>query len=421
MKNNIKFKETNISWVGVIPIDWNLIKAKYLFNQTKEINYDLKCKNLLSLTYDGVLNKDYYANEGLRPENYNTYQIFDKDDLVFKMIDLENVKTSRVGIVHEYGIMSSAYIRFAPIKDKIYPKFTYWFFYDLYKKEIYNSLGSGVRSTLSSHDMSEFEIPLPRVEEQVIISNYLDKKTIEIDLLIKKIEKKIELLKEKKNSLIKEVVTKGLNSKITNKESGVEWIKKVPKHWKILKLKYIAKITYGISPSEETYNYNEEGTVLVNGPSEYSVAEFGFTRSIKWTTDPKKIVPKGCLLFCVRASVGKMNIAHQDLSIGRGVCAIEANMDQDYLVYSMMVVSLYIKDKISGSVFPSVTKDDVDNFIIPNPPLEEQKKISEFLTFQVSKINKNCELHLKQINLLKEYRLTLISSVISGKVKVSEK
>lgn len=96
-------------------------------------------------------------------------------------------------------------------------------------------------------------------------------------------------------------------------------------------------------------------------------------------------------------------------------------MDQDYLVYSMMVVSLYIKDKISGSVFPSVTKDDVDNFIIPNPPLEEQKKISEFLTFQVSKINKNRELHLKQINLLKEYRLTLISSVISGKVKVSEK
>ena len=98
MKNNINFKETNISWIREIPIEWSLIRGKYLFNRNKEINKDLRCKNLLSLTYNGVLNKDFYASEGLRPENYNTYQLFDKDDLVFKMIDLENVKTSRVGI-----------------------------------------------------------------------------------------------------------------------------------------------------------------------------------------------------------------------------------------------------------------------------------------------------------------------------------
>ena len=159
MKNHLNYKKTKVRWIGTIPSDWSLIRGKYLFNKIKEINKDLKCKNLLSLTYNGVLNKDFYANEGLRPDNYNTYQLFQKDDLVFKMIDLENVKTSRVGIVHEYGIMSSAYIRFQPIKDKIHPKFAYWFFYDLYKKEIYNSIGSGVRSTLSSDDMSEFEIP----------------------------------------------------------------------------------------------------------------------------------------------------------------------------------------------------------------------------------------------------------------------
>ena len=70
MKNNLKYKKTNVSWIGKIPIDWSLRRGKYLFNRTKEINKDLKCKNLLSLTYDGVLNKDFYANEGLRPENY---------------------------------------------------------------------------------------------------------------------------------------------------------------------------------------------------------------------------------------------------------------------------------------------------------------------------------------------------------------
>ena len=125
----------------------------------------------------GVLNKDYESSDGLRPENYNSYQIFQKDDLVFKMIDLENVKTSRVGIVHEEGIMSPVYLRHEPIKSKIDPRFAYWFYYDLYKKEIYNSIGSGVRSSLSSSDLLEMELPVPPIEEQKLISLYLDKKT----------------------------------------------------------------------------------------------------------------------------------------------------------------------------------------------------------------------------------------------------
>ena len=160
MNNYTNYKDTNISWVGKIPKEWNFIRGKYLFNRVKEINKNLECTNLLSLTYNGVLNKKYDGSEGLRPENYKTFQKFNKDDLVFKMIDLANVKTSRVGIVHEYGIMSSAYIRYEPIKEKIIPKFAYWFYYDLYKKEIYNSIGSGVRSTLSSDDLSNFHFRL---------------------------------------------------------------------------------------------------------------------------------------------------------------------------------------------------------------------------------------------------------------------
>jgi len=189
----------------------------------------LQCKNLLSLTYDGVINKNYESSEGLRPENYNTYQIFKKEDLVFKMIDLENIKTSRVGIVHEDGIMSSAYIRQEPIKEKIDSKFAYWFYYDLYKKEIYNSIGSGVRSTLSPSDLLEIELPKPPLEEQKLISCYLDKKTKLIDLLMKKIKKKIEILKEQRTSLINQIITKGLDPDVEIRDTGIEWIGKIPK------------------------------------------------------------------------------------------------------------------------------------------------------------------------------------------------
>ena len=83
------------------------------------------------------------------------------------------------------------------------------------------------------------------------------------------------------------------------------------------------------------------------------------------------------LLFCLRGSTtGRMNITHDEVSIGRGVCAIKSKFDQDFLVFAMMMVRIYIQDQISGSTFPSVTKDDVDNFIIPLPDHEEQKKIS---------------------------------------------
>ena len=127
MTNEENYQETLCDWVGKIPKHWNMTRGRFLFNSKKEINRELQCKNLLSLTLSGVLNKDYQSTEGLRPENYNTYQIFQKDDLVFKMIDLENVNTSRVGLVHEEGIMSPVYIRHEPIKEKINPKFAYWF------------------------------------------------------------------------------------------------------------------------------------------------------------------------------------------------------------------------------------------------------------------------------------------------------
>ena len=127
---------------------WELIRGKFVFQNKKEINKENQELNLLSLTLHGVLNKDINSNDGLRPTEYSTYQIFEKDDLVFKLIDLENTQTSRVGLVHERGIMSPVYIRLEPQK-RISSKYSYYFYYDLYKQHIYNFLGSGVRSSLT--------------------------------------------------------------------------------------------------------------------------------------------------------------------------------------------------------------------------------------------------------------------------------
>ena len=407
MKNNLKYKETNISWIGQIPIDWSLRKGKYLFSRPKEINKDLKCKNLLSLTYDGVLNKDFYANEGLRPENYNTYQLFDKDDLVFKMIDLNNVKTSRVGIVHEYGIMSSAYICFRSLKDKIYPKFAYWFFYDLYKKEVYNSIGNGVRSTLSSDDMSEFEIPLPQIEEQKLISCYLDNKTKQLDKLLDKIQKKIELLKEQRLSFIKHCITKGIDTNFEMKESGVDWIGEIPKHWTVKKVKYLGKIKSGEGITAQ--DFLEGGDYKVFGGNGI-VGLFN-----KFNIDKTVIV-----IGRVGEKCGNIHLVKEKSWISDNSLILELFNPEYYDWASLALESRDLNLIRNQSSQPLITGSQIKNESIPIPPENEYTKISVFIQSNNFNFFERIKKETQKIELLKEYRKSLISSVVSGKIRVTK-
>ena len=197
------------------------------------------------------------------------------------------------------------------------------------------------------------------------------------------------------------------------KDSGVEWIGEIPSEWNTKKLKYQCDIIYGISPPDTTYNDEGIGIELVNGPVEYSDTDFGYTRSLKWTTEPKKTTTKGSLLFCLRGSTtGRMNITHKDLSIGRGVCSINSRESQWFMIYSMMILRIHIQKLISGSTFPSITKDDVDNYIICHPPLKEQTQIVSFLDTKTQKIDDLIQKTEKKIELLKEKRLKLVEGVL---------
>jgi type I restriction enzyme S subunit len=142
------FERIDSHWIN-LDSPWKMIRGKYLFENPKILNKDSKEKNLLSLTLNGVLKKDMDSSGGLRPDSYDSYQIFYENDLVFKLIDLENVKTSRVGWVHERGLMSPVYIRLKPKEDKINTRYFYYYFFDLYQRQIFNSIGSGIRSSLT--------------------------------------------------------------------------------------------------------------------------------------------------------------------------------------------------------------------------------------------------------------------------------
>ena len=444
MNTSISFQNSNIDWVGSIPSSWEMKKGKYLFSNKKEINSENQCDNLLSLTLFGVLNKDMESSEGLRPLNYKTYQIFEKNDMVFKLIDLENKKTSRVGLVHEKGIMSPVYIRLIP-KENSLPKYFYYQYYDLYKKYIFNYLGSGVRSSLNPTDLMEIPLVLPPLPEQTQIVSFLDTKTQKIDELIEKTEQKIELLKEKRTSLINHCVTKGLNPNVDMKDSGVEWIGEIPSHWDFIPTKYFTIHKNGIQTGPfgtqlNTKDYVDNGVKVMNQKTlideDYDIGE-EFISYEKYEDLKVFEVLDGDMIMGTRGSFGKgKRTTFGKVSIvpkGLGDCVLHPCLIRIRLKENLILKNYYyfyindstffledIRNTSNSTTIEVIYGITLKDIKIPVPPFKEQQQILKYINEQTQNIDSTIEKESKRIELLKEYRQSLISEVVTGKVDVRD-
>ena len=206
IKNNEKEK-CMIDWIKEKPVNWKILKISQIFNQVKCKNKDLVEKNLLSLSYGKVKRRNIDAKEGLLPENFEGYNIIEKDDIVLRLTDLQNDhKSLRVGKNIERGIITSAYIT---IRNKL-NKDSRYYYYLLHSFDIckgFYGMGSGVRQGLTFEEIKKMEILVPPNDEQNDIADYLDKKSQMIEKLILQKEKLIEEMEQYKKSLIYEYVT----------------------------------------------------------------------------------------------------------------------------------------------------------------------------------------------------------------------
>ena len=201
-----EMKDSGIEWIGQVPDTWKVIKAKYIFENHKEIAGKNQNKyDRLSLTLKGVLKRSRDDTKGLQSESLETYQILRKGELVFKMIDLNNVSTSRVGYSPYEGLVSPVYIIFHNPK---YSRFGYYYFFSMWQREIYNHLGNdGVRSSLNASDMLSLPFLLPPLSEQQKIADFLDEKCDYIDKIIEQENSLTLMFENYKKSLIYEYVT----------------------------------------------------------------------------------------------------------------------------------------------------------------------------------------------------------------------
>jgi len=206
--DGVEMKDSGIQWVGLIPAHWSVLRAKYLFTNGKQIvGKDVEDYERLALTMNGVIKRSKEDANGLQPEKFDTYQILREGELVFKLIDLQNVTTSRVGLSPYTGIVSPAYI-ILKAGEKINPSYAEKYYLSMWMNEIFNYLGdAGVRSSLNATELLEIAVPVPPIEEQIAIAEYLNKKCAEIDDVIADKEEQLEVLESYKKSLIFEIVT----------------------------------------------------------------------------------------------------------------------------------------------------------------------------------------------------------------------
>ncbi|WP_407061220.1 restriction endonuclease subunit S [Acinetobacter faecalis] len=430
-----EYKDSGVQWIGEIPQTWSFLRGKWKFRSLKEVNRNLQCMERLALTLNGVIERSIDSDEGLQPAEFSGYQIFEKNDLVFKLIDLENFKTSRVGLVFKRGIMSPAYIRLQPFKDTD-SKFFYYFYFDLYLRGIYNQIGGqGVRSALNATDLLEIEVCVPTVSEQRKIANFLDYETAKIDSLIEKQQQLIQLLKEKRQAVISHAVTKGLNPNVPMKDSGVEWLGEVPEHWNTLPLKLCVQTRKGVA--FKAVDFCDAGIRVVKASDikQKTIRESETFLPNSYVNEfPKAVLHTDDLILSTvgstpdvkNSAVGQIGKVPQSLSgslLNQNTVVFSSTeiLDQNFLYYLVQTNSYrdHLDLNAHGTANQaSLNISDMLNFMISIPELNEQVEIKNYLDKKISKLE---ELELKILAMsisLNERRTALISAAVTGKIDV---
>jgi len=410
------YKDSGVEWLGEIPEHWDTLANKYIFKLKKNLvgkrssEYDL-----LSLTLKGIIKRDMENPEGKFPAEFDTYQEVKQGDFVFCLFDVEETPRT-VGLSQFDGMITGAYtVMDAKSMNKDY---LYYFYLNLDSKKRMKPLYRGLRNTIPKDSFFSFKTFVPPKEEQTKIASFLDEKTAQIDNAINQKEKLIELLKERRQITINEAVTKGLNKDVEFKDSGVEWIGEIPKHWNLLANKHIFKLkkdTVGKNSSEYSLlSLTLQGIIKrdLDGGGKFP-AEFDTYQEVK----------QGDFVFClfdVEETPRTVGLSEYDGMITGAYTVMSVqDMDRKYLYY--FYLNLDSKKRLKPlyrGLRNTIPKDSFFAFKTFVPPKNEQIKIVEYIETQTTKIDKAIELQQNYIAKLKEYKASLIDSVVTGKVRV---
>lgn len=430
MRRYESYKDSGVEWLGKIPSQWELTIGMNVFRENKRDNKGMKEKTVLSLSYGQIIIKPEEKLVGLVPESFETYQIVEPNDIIIRCTDLQNDQTSlRTGLAKDKGIITSAYLNLKVINNHS-AKFLHYYLHTLDITKVLYKFGSGLRQNLSFLDFKRLPIIDIPLSEQQKIAQFLDDKTAKIDQAVDLAEKQIALLKEHKQILIQNAVTRGLNPDVPLKDSGVEWIGQVPEHWEVKKIKHVtSKIGSGITPLGGGSNYIDGGIPLLRSQNIHfdRIDLNDVARISEFTHNSMKNskVRKGDVLLNITGgSLGRCFYvdSNEEMNVNQHVCIIRPNKKIHTIFLNMLLASEIGQKQIwffqQGGGREGLNFQAIKNFYLPLPDLEEQQKIAIYLDKQAAKIDQAIALKTAHIEKLKEYKSVLINDVVTGKVRV---
>ncbi|VVP35236.1 restriction endonuclease subunit S [Pseudomonas fluorescens] len=428
------YKDSGVKWLSDVPEHWDVRRNKHAFRIVSTlVGSKSKDFQLLSLTLRGVIPRDIESGKGKFPAEFDTYQTVEPDDLVFCLFDIDETPRT-VGISGDSGMITGAYtvVRAFASAD---PRFIYYYYFSIDLRKGLKPFYTGLRKVVRPETFMNIELPLPPLSEQANICDFLDHESARIDALIDEQQRLIELLKEKRQAVISDAVSKGLDPTVPMKDSGVAWLGEVPTHWTIKRLKQLVIDTAGIQmgpfggmlidldDSDTGYKvYGQENTISGNFSSGNRwVAESRYCALSNYHLEVGDIVltRKGSLGNCRRISfLPQAGIIDSDTIRVR---VQEHMMNPDYLELLLHEAG-YISTQLSlvkrGAILSGLNSEIIANLVIVAPPREEQKELLQEVSAASSKFDQGISDCEYAMGLLRERRSALISAAVTGKIDV---
>ncbi len=439
IKRYKKYKPSGVEWIGEIPWEWKIKRLKFNTYIKARVGWHGLRADEFSLT-DGVFcvtGTDFqnglvswencYRVSEERYEEDPYIQLRENDFLITK--DGTIGKVAIVKNLNERATLNSGIFVVRPERKEYITPFMYWVLQSPVFSEYVNYTSKG--STINHlYQETFFNLPfiLPLPDEQSAIANYLDKKTTQIDTLIAKKQKLIELLKEERAAIISHAVTKGINPKVELKPSGIDWLGDIPNHWEVKKLKYVAeKVQTGSTPPSSQQEYYEERVNWFT-PSDFS-------DSLRLTSSKRKIselaikdgVAKlfpanSVMLVGIGATLGKVGYIEEPASSNQQINAIYFDrLDKaKFYAYFLHVNQNNIVSLSNAATLAILNQSQTKDILCIVPSGDKEiNEIIEFIERIENKFSSTLSKIEKEIELLLEYRTALISEVVTGKIRVT--
>ena len=420
MKIYTRYKNSGISWIGDVPEHWNVVRNKNFIDEKDEVvGEKFGDYTLLSLTKGGVIARDVESGKGKFPKDFDSYKIVQPGNVIFCLFDVDETPRT-VGLSSLKGMITGAYDVFEPVN--INARYYTYYFLAVDDRKALRPLYTGLRKVVKKDRFLACKIPVPPLSEQKEIAEYLDKKTAQINELVLAKQKQIELLKEYKQSVIENVITGKMNKNSRMKDSGISWIGKIPENWNVYYL--FQKVREHFISNKEIHHQN----LLSLSYGRIIQKDINKTDGLlPESFDTYQIVENGNVVL----RLTDLQNDHKSLRVG--YATQEGIITSAYECLEVFDKSLYSKFfyyqlhsfdvkkmfyGMGGGLRQNISYNELRKIRIAYPPLSEQKEIVAYIEKKVASIDSQIASIENQIVNLSEYKQSLISDVVTGKVKV---